>query len=107
MFHVSAVDTVSGRTAHNLTVILIDLSNPLSFFLFLFEFGVFFTKPCSFNWIFGLTKLEIEANAPVDISTTLHWFAQIGHDLVETDERDNGEGKTRVELFENQIKASN
>lgn len=38
--------------------------------------------------------MGFEANAPVDIATnTLHWFAQIGHDFVENDERDNGEGK--------------
>lgn len=44
-----------------------------------------------------LNKYELigfEANAPVDIATTMHWFAQIGHDFV--DERDNGEGKRRV-----------
>lgn len=26
-------------------------------------------------------------------TTTIHWFAQIGHDLIVNDERDNGEGK--------------
>lgn len=41
--------------------------------------------------------MDFEANAPVDIATnTLHWFAQIGHDFVENDERDdNGEGKRK------------
>ncbi|XP_055317456.1 ensconsin isoform X21 [Sitodiplosis mosellana] len=37
-------------------------------------------------------------NAPVDTATnTLHWFAQIGHEFVENDERDNGEARDRDE----------
>lgn len=43
-------------------------------------------------------KFQSQVNAPVDAltaatTTTMHWFAQIGHDLIENDERDNGEGK--------------
>lgn len=29
----------------------------------------------------------------------MHWFAQIGHDLIENDERDNGEGKHEKKGF--------
>lgn len=38
--------------------------------------------------------------ATTTTTTTMHWFAQIGHDLIENDERDNGEGKTRKGLYE-------
>lgn len=29
----------------------------------------------------------------------MHWFAQIGHDFIENDERDNGEGKKHEKGF--------
>lgn len=49
-------------------------------------------------------KFQSQVNAPVDAltaatTTTMHWFAQIGHDLIENDERDNGEGKHEKGFF--------
>lgn len=40
------------------------------------------------------TSVDALTVAATTTATTMHWFAQIGHDLIENDERDNGEGKT-------------
>lgn len=56
-------------------------------------------------------KFRFKVNAPVDgftaaTATTMHWFAQIGHNLNENDECDSGEGKTlkKKRVFQFKIK---
>lgn len=60
-------------------------------------------EPIKCDLYVKLLKFQFEVNAPVDAltaATTMHWFAQIGHDLIETDERDNGEGKHMKRVFQ-------
>lgn len=70
------------------------------FYFYILIYLSFFLHQTKYSLIYSHSRIICLKQAPLDTSTTLHWFAQIGDDFHQNDDIDNGGGTVENRMNE-------